>query len=114
MRKTLIAAFAILSLSGTAFADGAAGAKVFKAKCASCHGADGKATTPQAQKQKVRDMTKPEWQKEFSDDQLLKATVDGFKREREGVKQDMPAYKGKLNDQQLKDVVAYMRSLKSA
>jgi len=36
--------------------------KLWKTKCASCHGADGKAQTEQGQKLGVRDYTSPEWQ----------------------------------------------------
>jgi mono/diheme cytochrome c family protein len=83
------------------FAQGDA-AGVFKAKCAMCHGADGLAATPMAKNMKVLSFKAPEMVK-ASDTQLIASTKNG--------KGKMPAYNGKLTDAQIKDVVAYIRTL---
>src|ERR1043166_8511734 len=53
--------------------------KVWKAKCSSCHGADGKGQTEQGKKLGIKDYTAPEWQKSKTDDELKKAIADGVK-----------------------------------
>ena len=56
----------ILLLSPLASAD--ATDRVFKAKCASCHGEDGKGHTKEGEKMKIGDMTSADWQKKVSDE----------------------------------------------
>ncbi len=85
--------------------------RVWKAKCASCHGDDGKAQTVQGKKLGVTDLTTPEWQKRFTDAQLKAATADGVHRVTNGVKQDMDGYKDKLKPEQIDALVVYMRAL---
>jgi cytochrome c6 len=67
-----------------------------------CHGADGLATTPTAKNFKVLSFKDPEMLK-ASDAQFIASTRDG--------KGKMPAYKDKLTDVQIKDVVLYIRTL---
>lgn len=78
------------------------GADTYKAKCAMCHGADGLAATPTGKAMKVPPFNAPEVAK-MSDADLIAATKNG--------KGKMPAYAGKLTDTQIKDVVAYVRTL---
>lgn len=90
-------------LSGTAAADdSAATEKLFKAKCQSCHAADGSGNTPAGKKVGARDVRLPEAQKQ-TDAQLIEITAKGKKK--------MPAYEKKLTEQQIKDLVAYIREL---
>ncbi len=98
--KSILVAFAVVFI----FAAGARadGAGDFKAKCAMCHGADGTGTTPAGKAMKVRDLSSTEVQVQ-TDAQLTAIVTDG--------KNKMPAYKGKLTDDQIKDLVAYVRSL---
>jgi cytochrome c6 len=79
------------------------GAALFKAKCAPCHGADGKGDTSMGKVLKVRDLTSEDVQKQ-TDSQLTEITENG--------KGKMPAYKGKLTDAQIKDLIAFIRTLK--
>ena len=104
MTKRLRMASVILlaaSFAVPVFAQGDA-AGVYKAKCAMCHGADGLAATPMAKSMKVLSFKDPTMVK-TSDSQLFTSTKDG--------KGKMPAYKDKLTDAQIKDVVAYIRTL---
>src|SRR5213595_1691699 len=61
--------------------------KTWKAKCASCHGADGKGKTESGEKMAVGDYTDPAWQKSKSDADIKKAITDGVSREKNGKKQ---------------------------
>lgn len=78
------------------------GAAVYKAKCAMCHGADGTAATPVGKSMKIASFKSPAL-KNAPEAVLLAATKDG--------KGKMPAYKGKLTDQQVNEVVQYIRTL---
>ena len=85
-------------LSAPAKADTAAGAAMFKAKCAACHGADGKGKEAMM----TTDMAAEDVQK-MSDADLSGVISNG--------KGKMPAYKT-LTPEQVKDLVGYIRSLK--
>jgi cytochrome c6 len=85
-------------LSAPAKADTAAGGTMFKAKCAGCHGADGKGK----EALKTTDMAGDDVQK-MSDADLSGVISNG--------KGKMPAYKS-LTPDQVKDLVGYIRSLK--
>jgi mono/diheme cytochrome c family protein len=78
------------------------GADTYKAKCAMCHGADGLAATPMAKSMKVLSFKDPTMVS-ASDAQFIASTTNG--------KGKMPAYTGKLTDPQIKDVIAYIRTL---
>jgi cytochrome c6 len=96
---TMLAAGLILWGTSAAADDGAA---TYKAKCAMCHGADGKGDTPMGKKLGLRDFASPEVQK-MSDDELIAVTTKG--------KNKMPAYENKLSAAQIKDVITYIRQL---
>ena len=94
-------ALAVITLWSTALvAEDAAG--LYKAKCAACHGADGKGDTAMGKKLGVRDFASPEVQK-MSDDELTAVIADG--------KNKMPSYKKSLKADQIKELVGYIRSL---
>jgi cytochrome c6 len=82
----------------------------WKAKCASCHGQTGKGDTEKGTQLKVEDMTSAAFQAK-TDDVLKKAMTDGVHTEKDGVKQDMPAFKD-LTPDQVNGLVAYMRTFK--
>ena len=72
-------------------------AATYKARCAMCHGADGKGG-----KMGTKDFASPEV-KSQTDAQLAEAITKG--------KGKMPSYEGKLKDTEIKDLVTYIRSL---
>jgi cytochrome c6 len=76
-------------------------AATYKAKCVMCHGADGKGSAVGV-KMGAHDFTSADVQKQ-TDAQLTEAITKG--------KGKMPAYEGKLKDTEIKDLVAYIRSL---
>lgn len=92
---TLLAVGIVALYSPSAAAQDAAG--TYKAKCAMCHGPDGKGG-----KMGTRDFASPEVKAE-TDAQLTGIITKG--------KGKMPAYEGKLKDTEIKDLVAYVRSL---
>src|SRR5450432_2337948 len=67
--------------------------RTWKAKCASCHGADGKGQTDQGTKMGIADYTDPAWQKGKTDADLKKAITEGVNREKAGKKQEMEPFK---------------------
>ncbi len=86
--------------------------RLWRGKCGSCHGADGKAQTEQAKKMAIHDMTIPDWQKANSDAQIKAAISGGVKRTQAGVAQEMEPYKDKLRPDQIDGLIAYIRGLK--
>ena len=85
---------------------GQAGAKIYAAKCASCHAKDGKGNPAMAKVFKVE----PEKLSLVSEAALAKTDADLIKVTTEGSGK-MPAYKGKLSDADISGVIAYTRSL---
>lgn len=79
-----------------------AGEKVYKAKCASCHGADGVGATPAGKATKARDFCSDEVKKE-TDEEWTTVILKG--------KNKMPAYDKKVTDEEVKAVAAYIRTL---
>ena len=77
-------------------------AALYKTKCAACHGPDGKAETAIGKANKLRDLGSAEVQKQ-SDDELSAIMTNG--------KGKMPAYGKSLKPEQVKELVAYIRSL---
>jgi mono/diheme cytochrome c family protein len=103
VRRALLAAgaAAIIALWNTPLVAQDA-ASLYKAKCSACHGADGKGDTPMGKKMGLRDLASPEGQK-MSDNELAAIIADG--------KDKMPNYKKSLKPEQIKELVAFVRSL---
>ena len=77
-------------------------AATYKQKCASCHGADGKGETPAGKAMKVRSFASPETAK-MSDQELADAIEKG--------KGKMPKFRASMNSDEIKAMVAYIRTL---
>lgn len=97
---TLLVLLGLTMIARPAMADDAEA--LYKSKCQMCHGADGKGS-PAGQKMGVRDFHSPEVAKE-SDAELFKITKEG--------KGKMPKQEGKLTDDQIKELITYIRKLK--
>jgi len=89
---------AMLALPLASFAADEA-ADLYKSKCAMCHGPDGKGKMAG-----TKDLSSAEVQK-LSDAELAATLTNGKPPK-------MPAYKGKLTDDQIKSLVKYVRTLK--
>jgi cytochrome c6 len=95
--KAVIAA-AMLTFSVVGFAE--SGQDIYKANCQSCHGATG---TPSAGMAKMMSV-KPAAEYKTSADEQFNSVKNG--------KNKMKPFAGKLTDAQIKDAVAYFRTLK--
>jgi len=76
--------------------------KLYKAKCAACHGVDGKGETATGKALKVKDFASEEVKK-MSDEDLSEAISKG--------KGKMPAYGKSMKPDDIKAMVAYIRSM---
>jgi len=79
--------------------------RTWKAKCASCHGAEGAGDTDQGKKLSLKDYSKADWQASKTDAQI-KAAIEA------GVPDKMDPYKDKIDDEQIGKLVALIRSFK--
>ncbi len=86
------------------FADATKGAEIYKSKCQMCHGADGKGQTPMGTKLQIKDLGSAEVQN-LKDSELKTIIEDG--------KGKMPAYKGKLSNAEIEDVIQHLRTFKA-
>src|SRR5216110_3967250 len=77
--------------------------------CAQCHGASGKGDTKMGKMLNAMDLTDPKKQSSFTDAQAATAIKDGVKQ---NGKTTMKAFGGKLSDDEIKALVAYVRALK--
>lgn len=76
-------------------------AATYKARCAVCHGKDGKGKTIAGKKLGAHDLTMPEVQK-LPDSDLIQVVTKGKK---------MPAYEERLKPEEIKAPVDYIREL---
>jgi mono/diheme cytochrome c family protein len=102
MRRLVIVAGA-LALCGALQAADESGAALYKRQCAGCHGADGKGQSSMGKAMKLRDLGSADVQK-MSDADLAGVIAKG--------KGKMPAYGGKLSQDQIQALVAYIRGMK--
>jgi mono/diheme cytochrome c family protein len=80
-----------------------AGRGIFQRICKSCHGSDGRGTTLRDQTPSIPDFTSQVWQQRRSPPQLSTTILEG-----KGTV--MPAFRGKLNEGQIRDLVTYLRA----
>ena len=91
--------FAPINVSASA-ADARA---TYNAKCAKCHGRDGRGRTTQGRRTHARDMTDANWQNDVTDERLFNSITNGRGK--------MPAFKKSLNENQIDELVNYVRRL---
>jgi cytochrome c553 len=77
--------------------------------CAKCHGEDGKGDTKMGKKAGCKDYTDAKVQADLKDDKATKAIKEGVK---EGDKTLMKAFGEVLSDDEIKALVAHVRSFK--
>lgn len=99
------------SMSSRAAVD--AGARIFQQKCARCHGASGKGDGPDLARLHADatpdDWTDKETNREMSDVLIVSMITKGGQAN--GKSSIMPSFGGKLNDRQVAELVAFIRSL---
>lgn len=109
---SLIAVLTLLALSGTASAaDPEAGAQRYAQLCASCHGIAGQGDGPAARRMRPRprDLGDLEWQASVDDAYLRQIIRDGGIAV--GRSPMMMPFGQSLDDAQLEDLIAFLRSL---
>ena len=79
------------------------------ANCAQCHGKSGNADTKMGKTLNAKDLTDAKVQAAFSDAKATESIKNGVK---ENGKTTMKAFAGKLTDDAIKALVAYVRTLK--
>jgi cytochrome c553 len=106
-----IVSIIISLLVASAMSVRAADAKAnWAANCVPCHGQDGTANTPMGKKIGAKNLTDPKVQAEFTDAKAMQLIKEGAK-DAQG-KATMKAFGGKLTDDEIKALVAYVRALK--
>ena len=98
----VVALLGALAVASTAAADLELGKKVYAAKCASCHGADGKGNAKMAGMLKV-DIPDLSGSKGKSDAELLKLLAEG--------KKPMPSFAKALSKDEMESVLSYTKAL---
>ncbi|MCL5097257.1 MAG: c-type cytochrome [Candidatus Omnitrophica bacterium] len=111
MKRIYIAIFIALAVgvTTTQAADLAKAKANYNLLCKGCHGVDGKGDTLLGQKLDVKNFTDLKVQEKLKDDQMFKSIKEGLKK---GGKTLMRPYGERLGDQEIKDLVAYIREFK--
>ena len=100
IRNVGAALVAVMLIHSMSFAQSSSEA-LYKAKCQMCHGEKGMADSAAGKSMKVKPVTDADVKK-MSEAQMVEAVENGMGK--------MQAYKGKLTDAQIKDVVGYFRT----
>jgi mono/diheme cytochrome c family protein len=100
-RAVLLLVVVLLAVTGSTQAQDAGA--LFKAKCSTCHAGDGSGTSSMGKTLGASDLHSDQVQKK-TDSQLIDSITNGMGK-------NMPAYKGKLTDDQITGLVAYIREL---
>ena len=95
----------LLLVSQLAPAQESSGAATFKTKCALCHGADGTGNTPLGKQLQAANLRSKEVQQK-TDAELRQVVHDG--------KGNMPPFGEQLSDEQIDQVLKYVRTLAKA
>jgi mono/diheme cytochrome c family protein len=107
MKRTLLITGLLLA---TGIALRAADAKENWTKhCAKCHGEDGKGQTRMGKQAGAKDYTDAKVQEGIKDDEATKVIKEGLTQDG---KKKMDTYKDKLSDDEIKALIAHIRSFK--
>ncbi len=107
--KKMLVLIAAIAMAAALTAKAADAKENYEAHCKKCHGEDGKGDTKMGKKSGCKDYTDAKVQSEMKDAQALKSIKEGMK---EGDKELMKAFGDKLSDDEIKALVAHMRSFK--
>ena len=77
----------------------------YDAKCAKCHGKDGRGKTLKGRLTHARDLTAAQWQNDVTDERLFNSISNGRGKK-------MPSFKKELSEADIDALVAYVRRLK--
>ena len=102
--KTSFAVIAVIAAASVSAADLKTN---WETHCMKCHGADGKGNTKMGRQSGVKDYTDPKVQAEMKDENALKVIKEGIV---EKGKKKMDPYADKLSEQEMKELIAHMRT----
>jgi mono/diheme cytochrome c family protein len=97
--------------AGNSKGEAGAGSAIYEKQCLRCHGEQGKGDGPASKllKTKPHDLTDKAFMGKLSDEDLFKIIAKGG--EGVGKSKLMPAYEQKLKEKEIRDLVAFIRSL---
>lgn len=105
-----IFSLALIFLISSSMSVPAAGVRAnWDANCVPCHGKEGKADTTMGKMLKAKDFSDPAAQASFTDAKAIESIKNGVK---ENGKVKMTAFADKLTEEEIKALVAYIRTLK--
>ena len=107
MKKSIIIA-AVITVLAAWTTQAEEGKALYDKQCAKCHGEDGKGETKMGKKLGAKDYTDPKVQADLKDEDAIKAVKEGLKKDDKTL---MKPAEG-LTDDQIKGLVAYMRTFK--
>lgn len=102
LHRELLLGATLFCFATSAFGADQTAQDLYKSKCQSCHGADGKATAI-GKKLGARDFQDPDVAK-MTEEEIVQITKNG--------KNKMPAYKGKLTDKQITELAKFIKEMK--
>jgi cytochrome c6 len=108
MKKLIVGSLALL-VAGAVSVRAADAKENFEKSCKTCHGADGAGKTKMGEKLGIRDYTDAKVQADMKDEDMAKAIKEGVK---DGDKTKMKAFGETYSDDEIKALVAYVRSFK--
>jgi mono/diheme cytochrome c family protein len=108
MKIITLIAVSLLAVSAISVRAGSA-EENWNANCVQCHGKTGAADTKMGKKLNAKDLTDAKTQASFTDADAAKAIKEGMKEDGKTV---MKAFGDKLSDDDIKALVAYVRTLK--
>jgi cytochrome c6 len=97
MKRFAIAVLAATAVLAAVPARADEAAAIFQKKCSACHGKDGKGQTKMGEKMGIKDLSTAPGAAEIE-----KIVADG--------KNKMPAFKGKLPDEEIKALASYIKA----
>jgi mono/diheme cytochrome c family protein len=107
--KAILSIIAVLLVASTMTLRAADAKANWEANCVQCHGKTGAADTKMGKQLNAKDLTDSKVQAAFTDAKATESIKNGVK---EGGKTTMKAFGGKLTDDEIKALVAYVRTLK--
>lgn len=75
----------------------------FQTNCSVCHGDDGRGQTEEGKKKGARDLTNARWQDKIEDARMIRSITKGHDK--------MPSFEKKLSADEIKALVAEVRTL---
>jgi len=108
MKLIACIAFGLWAVSGIS-TQAATAQENWEKNCVQCHGKEGKSDTKMGMKLNAKNLTDPKVQAAFTDEKAAQSIKEGVK---ENGKTTMKAFGDKLSDEEVKALVAYVRTLK--